>query len=163
MAPGITRRAGYVVVSMLLLLALAAAQAPAAPPEASVRSVIEQFEQGLAARDLAKIDPLMAEDMVAFENGHRNDGWADFRDHHLVPEMKEPMPPFKTELVRVVATPQMGWGYAKTTMTLTRKDGSKVEATLWSVYVVEKRGENWKIVVLDWSFHVPRPSPPAKS
>jgi hypothetical protein len=48
-------------------------------------------------------------------------------------------------------------------MTLIRKDGSKAEATLWSLYVVEKRGEDWKIVVLDWSFYVPRPPAPAKS
>ena len=151
------------VLAMLLFLSPAAAQSAAASPEANVRRVIERFEQGLAARDLSKIEPLMAADLVAFENGHRNDGWADFRDHHLVPEMKEPMPPSKAELVRLVATPKMGWGYTKTTMTLTRKDESKVEATLWSVYVVEKRGEEWKIVVLDWSFYVPRPSTPAKS
>ena len=150
------------VSAAFIAIGSAAAQAPAASPEASVRSVIEQFEQGLAARDLSKIEPLMAADLVAFENGHRNDGWVDFRDHHLVPEMKEPMPPSKAELVRLVATPQMGWGYTRTTMTLTRKDGSKVEVTLWSVYVVEKRAEEWKIVVLDWSFHVPRPSSPAK-
>lgn len=124
--------------------------------EAEVRAAIEQFERGLAERDLAKIEPLMAEDMVAFENGHRNDSWADFRDHHLVPEMKEPAPPMKSELVRLVTTPQMGWGYTKTSMTLTRKSGEKVEATLWSVYVLEKREGRWKIVMLDWSFYVPR-------
>jgi ketosteroid isomerase-like protein len=128
-----------------------------------VRKVIEQFEQGLAERNLAKIEPLMAQDMVAFENGHRNDGWADFRDNHLVPEMQEPAPPMKSEFVRVTATPQMGWGYTKTTMTLTRKGGEKVEAVLWSMYVLEKREGAWKIVALDWSFYVPRPSPPAKS
>ncbi|HXE90827.1 MAG TPA: nuclear transport factor 2 family protein [Terriglobales bacterium] len=127
-------------------------------PEPEVRAVIEQFERGLAERDLAKIEPLMAEDLVAFENGHRNDGWADFRDHHLVPEMKEPAPPMKSELVRLAGTPQMGWGYTRTTMTLTRKSGEKVEATLWSVYVLEKRGGGWKIVALDWSFWAPRPS-----
>ncbi len=151
-----------VVLAMLLFLSPAAAQSAAVSPEANVRRVIEQFEQGVAARDLSKIEPLMAQDMVAFENGHRNDGWADFRDNHLVPEMKEPAPPSKSEFVRVAATPQMGWGYTRTTMTLTLKGGEKVEATLWSVYVVEKRGEDWKITVLDWSFLVPRPTPPAK-
>lgn len=150
------------LVMATMVLGLVALYAQGMGPEAKVRAVIEQFEQGLAERNLAKIEPLMASDMVAFENGHRNDGWADFRDNHLVPEMKEPVPPSKAELVRLVATPQMGWGYTKTTLTLTRKGGEKVEATLWSVYVVEKRAEDWKIVVLDWSFHVPRPSPQAK-
>jgi ketosteroid isomerase-like protein len=149
--------------TVLLVLSSAAAQSPAASPEANVRRVIEQFEQGVAARDLSKIEPLMAQDMVAFENGHRNDGWADFRDNHLVPEMQEPAPPMKSEFVRMAATQEMGWGYTKTTMTLTRKGGEKVEAVLWSMYVLEKREGAWKIVALDWSFYVPRPSPPAKS
>ncbi|MGH9603277.1 MAG: nuclear transport factor 2 family protein, partial [Terriglobales bacterium] len=158
----IAMRVFGVAFTMLLILPSAVAQSAALSPEANLRRVIEQFEQGLVARNLAKIEPLMAADLVAFENGHRNDGWADFRDNHLVPEMKEPMPPSKAELVRLVATPKMGWGYTKTTMTLTRKGGEKVEATLWSVYVVEKRGKEWKIVVLDWSFYVPRASAPAK-
>lgn len=144
------------LVMATMVLGLMPLYAQGMRPEAEVRAVIEQFEQGLAARDLARLEPLMADDMVALENGHRNDSWADFRDNHLVPEMKEPAQPMKSELVRVTATPQMGWGYTKTTMTLTRKSGEKVEATLWSLYVVEKRGDDWKIVALDWSFYVPR-------
>jgi ketosteroid isomerase-like protein len=50
----------------------------------------------------------------------------------------------------------MGWAYRRTDLTLTRKTGEKVEALLWAVYVLEKRGGQWKIVLLDWSLHVPR-------
>lgn len=150
-------------ILVVAVLSMSVLAWPEEGPKAEVRAVIEQFERGLAERDLAKIEPLMAEDMVAFENGHRNDSWADFRDHHLVPEMKEPAPPMKGELVRLVATPQMGWGYTKTSMTLTRKSGEKVEATLWSVYALERREGKWRIVMLDWSFYVPPEKPPATS
>ena len=126
--------------------------------EAEVKRVVQQFEEGLTKRDLPKIEPLVAPDMVALENGHRNDGWADFRDNHLVPEMKEPAPPSKSEIVRVKATPQMGWAYTKTEMTLTRKTGEKANALLWSVYMLEKRESQWKIVLLDWSLRVQRPA-----
>jgi ketosteroid isomerase-like protein len=143
---------------VILALALGLAAFQTQSPEDDVLSVIQRFEQGLAARDLSKIEPLMAANMVAFENGHRNDGWQDFRDNHLVPEMKEPAPPMKSELVLISVTPGMAWGYTKTTMTLTRKNGEKVGATLWSVYVLEKREGNWKIAMLDWSFKVPPPA-----
>jgi len=146
------------VVLLALALGLAGSQAQSPSPEDDVRSVIERFEQGLAARDLSKIEPLMAADMVAFENGHRNDGWQDFRDNHLVPEMKEPAPPMNSRLVHISLTPGMAWGYTKTTMTLTRKNGERVEATLWSVYVLEKREDKWKIAMLDWSFKAPPPA-----
>ena len=147
------------IAGVLASLSMAAlAQGADSSPTTEVRRVIQEFEQAIAARNLAKVEPLVATDIVVFENGGRNDGWTDFRDNHLVPEMKEPAPPSKTELVRVVATPQMGWGYSKTDMTLTRSSGETVEALLWSTYVVEKRGEAWKIVMLDWSFKAPRPS-----
>ncbi len=35
-------------------------------------------------------------------------------------ELREPAPPSKSELVKVVATPEMGWGYTRTDLTLTR-------------------------------------------
>lgn len=139
------------LVPVIVLLVCAAAVAQNQDPSAEIRRTVEQFEAGLKQRDLARIEAVVAPDMVAFENGHRNDTWADFRDHHLVPEMKEPAPPSQTELVRVSATAEMGWAYTRTTMTLTRRSGEKVEGVLWSVYVLEKRGGEWKIVVLDWS------------
>lgn len=137
----------------LFLVACAQAQPT---PEQEVRSIVQSFEQALKERDLARIENLVAEDMVALENGYRNDGWKDFRDNHLIPEMKEPAPPSRTEVIKVVATPQMGWAYSRTDLTLTRKGGEKMEALLWSVYVLEKRDGQWKVVLLDWSMHVPR-------
>jgi ketosteroid isomerase-like protein len=122
--------------------------------EAAIRSVIAQFEEGLHARDLKRIEAVVADDLVVLENGHRNDGWQDFRDHHLIPEMKEPAHPQKTETIKVRATPQMGWGYTKILTPITRKSGEKATVELWSAYVVEKRESGWKIVLLDWSIRV---------
>lgn len=144
-----------------VLLAISASllhstDAPVAPEE-QVRAVIQQFEQGLRDRDLAKIESVVADDMVALENGHRNDGWKDFRDNHLLPEMKEPAPPSRSEIIKVTAGSEMAWGYTKTEMELTRRTGEKANATLWSVYVLEKRNAKWKIVMLDWSMRVLRP------
>ena len=145
---------GMMVGTLVLALGLAAFQVPSPSPEDEVRSVIQRFEQGLAARDVTKIEPLVASDLVVLENGGRNDGWVDFRDNHLIPEFAEPAPPSKTEIVKITATPRMGWGYTRTDMTVTRRNGQKAEAVLWSVYVVEKRDEGWKLVLLDWSFKV---------
>ena len=142
------------VGTLVLALGLAAFQTPSPSPEDEVRSVIQRFEQGLAARDVSKIESLVAPDLVVLENGGRNDGWVDFRDNHLIPEFAEPAPPSKTEIVKITATPQMGWGYTRTDMTVTRRNGQKAEAVLWSLYVVEKRAEGWKLVLLDWSFKV---------
>lgn len=138
-----------------------AAQTTTRGNDEAVRKVILQFEEGVKNRDLTKIEPLMADDLVAIENGHRNDGWADFRDHHLVPEMKEPAPEMKAEIMRVKATSQMGWGYTRNEWNTTRKNGETVTIQLWSTYIVGKRGKEWKIVLLDWSIRSFKPTPPA--
>lgn len=147
-------------LSLFLILMVTAA--PFSPgqntPEAEVRSVVEHFRQALQQRDVKAIEPLVAKDLVVLENGHRNDGWQDFRDNHLIPEMKEPAPPSKTELIKITATSTMGWAYTRTAMSLTRKNREKSDVELWSVYIVEKRGSEWKITLLDWSMRVQKPA-----
>lgn len=111
------------------------------------KMLVLKFRDALRARDVNAIEKLVSSDLVVFENGERNDGWADFRDNHLVPEMKEPSPEMKWEQVRFKETPQMAWGYTKDTFTNARG----IALVLWSVYTLEKRQEGWKIVALDWS------------
>ncbi len=156
-----TTRTGNItagLISILILGGLASAQAGGRDKEADVRKIIHQFEAGLNQRDLSKIEPLMAADLVALENGHRNDGWVDFRDHHLVPEMKQPAPESKTELVKIKVSKEMAWAYTKTEMQMTAKAGDPVSMMLWSTYILEKRGKEWKIVLLDWSLRRLKPA-----
>ncbi len=59
--------------------------------EAAVRAVLMQSANGFERGDLAMLNKVYANDesVTIFESGHANYGWADYRDHHLVPEMKE--------------------------------------------------------------------------
>jgi ketosteroid isomerase-like protein len=126
------------------------AQADASPEDAT-RDVVTRFERALQDHDVPAIAALVADDIVVFENGHRNVGWEDFRDNHLVPEMKEPKHPMKATPVKFRATPQMAWGYTRTELFVDPKKPGTVSHVLWSVYVLEPRPEGWKIVSLDWS------------
>jgi ketosteroid isomerase-like protein len=136
------------VTTLFLLMTLRCAWA--ASPASAARDIINQFQQGVAARDLAAVEKLVDPAIVVFENGHRNDGWPDFRDKHLKPEFEEPAPQSKWELVRIEATPEMAWGYTKQIVPVTRKSGEKLELLVWSVYVLRKT-TGWKIVSLSWS------------
>lgn len=135
----------------LLLVALATAVFAAGPDEAEVKSAIQQFQQALERHDVAAIEALVSPDVVVLENGHRNQGWADFRDNHLIPEFKEPPAPSKWEFVKVVTSSEMAWGYTKRTIDVTGKDGKHVGYLVWSAYVFQKVGPAWKLVLLDWS------------
>ncbi len=134
----------------LLLVALATTVFAAGPDEAGVKSVIQQFQQALERRDVAAIEAFVSPDVVVLENGHRNQGWADFRDNHLIPEFKEPAAPSKWEFVKVVTSSEMAWSYTKQTIDVTGKDGKHVSYLVWSAYVLQKAGSTWK-ALLDWS------------
>lgn len=138
------------IASIALILVMAAGMAAQSRPEADVRQVVDRFEQGLRERKLESIEKVVADDIVVFENGGRNNGWVDFRDHHLVPEMKEPALPSTTAFVRSSVKGDMAWAYTKTTINTVRR-GAKTEVVIWSAYVLERRNGAWKIVMLDWS------------
>jgi len=116
-----------------------------------VKGLIRQFHQALDRHDVATIEALVSADVVVLENGHRNDGWPDFRDHHLIPEFKEPAAPSTWEFVKVAASSAMAWGYTKQTINATGKDGKPAGYLVWSTYVFQKAGSAWKVVLLDWS------------
>ena len=126
-------------------------ESPATPADREPAAIVARFERALQGRDVPGIAELVADEIVVFENGHRNDGWTDFRDNHLIPEMKEAAPQVKSQLVKVVTTPGMAWAYTRTDIFQGREAGQKASHRLWSVYVLEKRGGTWKITMLDWS------------
>lgn len=147
---------------LLFLLLVTSVPVLAASPEAEVRAVIQSFQDALAERSVAKIEKLVAPELVALENGGRNDGWQYFRDHHLIPEFEHPMPPAKWEFIKVSAAPGMAWGYTRTVMKVGPPENQR-DILLWSVFVLERRQGEWKIVLLDWSLKTSRPAtaPPA--
>ena len=118
-------------------------------PETEVRDVITRFEAALEKHDLQAIEALVSTDIVVFENGHRNDGWRDFRDRHLLPEFRISRTPYKTGIVRIEATPSLAWGYSRMNRTYRTRNDDLPD--VWAMYVLRNNGTTWKIAVLDWS------------
>jgi len=122
---------------------------PARDAETEVRNVISRFEMALQQHDLQAIEELVSPDIVVFENGHRNDGWQDFRDHHLLPEFKVSSTPYRTEMVRIEATASLAWGYSRMNRAyIPKKDDTP---DVWTVYVLRRSDTGWKVTMLDWS------------
>lgn len=142
---------GRIWVALFLAAFSAALLAADDGETAGVKGVIQQFHQAIERHDVAAIGALVSADVVVLENGHRNDGWPDFRDNHLIPEFKEPASPSKWEFVKVAASSEMAWGYTKQTIGVTGKDGKPGGYLVWSTYILQKAGPTWKVVLLDWS------------
>lgn len=138
-----------IYVSMVALFAVAISLAQVSSPEVEVRKAISSFEAALQQKDLKKIEPLVSSDIVVFENGYRNDGWQDFRDHHLIPEFKESSSQYSTTIRRVEASPSLAWGYSSMKRVVVQKKDAQPD--VWTSYVLQKENGTWKIVMLSWS------------
>ena len=79
------------VVVFSLFATAASASASAQSPEEQVSRVVEALATLSVAKDLAGLDTLYAPDsgVRVIEGAGVNKGWADYRDHHLGPELKE--------------------------------------------------------------------------
>jgi uncharacterized protein (TIGR02246 family) len=136
--------------------------------EKAVRDVLTQEAAAVEKGDLAALDRLWANDesVTVFESGHANYGWADYRNNHLAPELKE----FKNTKyafsdLKVKVDGKTAWATFKYTLSAdigTRRIDSGGLATA----ILEKRDGNWRIV--HWHSSAPRrqpsPSPtPAKN
>jgi hypothetical protein len=77
-----------VVLAILPIMPLRLRAQVSPAPETEVREVVTRFEAALQKHDLQAVEALVSPDIVVFENGHRNDGWQDFREPHLLPEFK---------------------------------------------------------------------------
>ena len=71
------------------LLALAPNAAAADDGEAEVRAFVTRLDAAISSKDLDKIAVFYDKDVTIYEGDGVNVGWADYRDNHLGPELKE--------------------------------------------------------------------------
>jgi ketosteroid isomerase-like protein len=131
--------------------------------EAAVRDVLLRSASSFAKNDIAEATKVWANDesLTIFESGHANYGWADYRDHHLVPEMGE-MKNTKYEFsdIKIHLAGNTAWATLKYTISADVMDNGKprhVDGGGLGTAVLEKRDGQWRIV--HWHSSAPRRAP----
>ncbi len=77
-------------LALLFALTLCfAARVPAADETADIQRFITAYDEAFNAKSMDRLAALYHPDVTIFEGGGVNQGWADYRDHHLGPEMVE--------------------------------------------------------------------------
>ncbi|MCA1623646.1 MAG: nuclear transport factor 2 family protein [Acidobacteria bacterium] len=127
--------------------------------EKAVIEVLTKNTTAFERNDLATLDKIWANDeaVTVFENGHANYGWADYRNNHLAPEMKEfKNTKYTSSDVKVKIDGKTAWATFK--YTLAAAVGTrKIESGGLGTAVLEKRGGRWQIV--HWHSSAPRRAP----
>ena len=158
---------GRIVVTLAVPIALIAGAAFALSTrarahdddEAAVRNVLVESAAAFERSDLAALEKLWAgdESVTVFESGHANYGWADYRDHHLVPEMKElKNTKYSLSDVRVKVSGKTAWATFKYTISA-EVEGRHIDSGGLGTAVLEERQGRWQIV--HWHSSAPRRAP----
>src|SRR6266508_2647747 len=80
------RRCLIVIAASFVVATSASAQAPS--DEAAIVTWLQSFDRALVAKDLDKLAAFYHPDVTIFAGGGVNNGWVDYRNHHLGPELK---------------------------------------------------------------------------
>ncbi|HYJ89657.1 MAG TPA: nuclear transport factor 2 family protein [Pyrinomonadaceae bacterium] len=154
---------GLVAATLAVTVGFKKLEAAQDPTEA-VRELLARSTTAFERGDMAAMEKTWANDesVTVFESGHANYGWTDYRDHHLGPEMKE-MKNTKYTLsdMKVKVSGNSAWATFK--YAISADIGSRhVDGAGLGTAVLEKRGEDWRIV--HWHSSAPRRAPtPAAS
>jgi ketosteroid isomerase-like protein len=156
-----------IVATISLLLMCGAMPASAqqtrrsAGPDDGARRTIEALFRAVEQKDLAALDTLYAGDrLTVIEGAGINRGWADYRDHHLAPELKEFTDfRYRTADIEVELHGDMAWAIFR--YTLQAKMGERtLDMVGRGTAVLEQRGDRWVIRHTHTSNRARRPSDP---
>lgn len=125
-------------------------QVPALPEP--VTAVVRAYHAAMEARSVEKLAAVFDPELFLFEGTHQNSGWADYRDNHIGPEMRE-WSEFKVVETRVadgVAAADIA--YVSTLSTYRIVSGGKpVRIAAAESFVLVRRDGGWKIRHLHYS------------
>jgi ketosteroid isomerase-like protein len=129
------------------------------PDEAVVREVLLKSAIAFEKNDVELVTKVWANDesVTVFDSGHANYGWVDYRDHHLLPEMKQ-MKNTKYTLSEIKLKVSGTTAWATFKYAISADMGTRhVDSSGLGPVVLEKRGDEWRIV--HWHSSAPRRAP----
>ncbi|MBI3568871.1 MAG: nuclear transport factor 2 family protein [Gemmatimonadetes bacterium] len=145
----------------------AAPAAPAAPAAtvaetANVAAVLRAVFRAAERGDLAALDTLYAGDsLTIIEGAGINRGWADYRDHHLGPELKE-MKNLRYQPSDLEVHVVQGTAWVLFTYTLKADVNERAADSVGrGTAVLERRGTRWVVRHMQTGGRARRPTDPA--
>lgn len=119
------------------------------PPEADtarVRKAIEAFALAFQTGDLAPLDTIYHESVTVYEDGRLDQGWLEYRDQHLLPEIAAlTQRQLQFEDITVRLSGVTAWATCRYTLQALR-DGEPVLARGLRTMIFRKVAGRWRLV-----------------
>lgn len=117
-----------------------------AKPEMHVLKAVADYRAALEARSVEKLEAIVDPGLLVLEGIHKNVGWADYRDNHIGPEMKE-WTGFKVQdpkVLEVAVHGDLAYVVQEATVTISLPEKNVVLASAETI-VLKKGPAGWKI------------------
>jgi uncharacterized protein YcnI len=114
---------------------------------AAIEAWLKGYDAAFMAKDLEKLATFYHPDVTVYEGGGINNGWADYRDHHLGPELKafEGLQ-FGHRAITVSILPGGQSAYVRSEYFLKAKMATReIDSSGLATYVLIKGADGWKI------------------
>ncbi len=147
--------------------AAAGSDAGTAADTGTVRAVIQAVFKAAERQDIAALDTLYAGDsLTVIEGAGINRGWADYRDHHLVPELREMKGlEYQPEEIVVHIRGDMAWALFRYTL-VAQSEGRTADVIGRGTAILERqytpRGRRWVVRHIHTSGRARRPADPPR-
>jgi ketosteroid isomerase-like protein len=128
----------------------------------AIETWLKGYDAAFNAKDLEKLAAFYHADVTIYEGGGINNGWADYRDNHLGPELKQLQnPQFAHSDLKVTPLAGGNAAYATARYTLKAQMGDRaVDSAGLATYVLVKDASGaWKIRHSHTSSRARRPTP----
>lgn len=139
-------RNGYKLMGVMAFAVAATAVFAASSEEAAVRKVLADYRTAMEERSVAKLAAVVSEELLVLEGTHKNDGWADYRDNHIGPEMAE-WKEFRVsgpKLAKLEVGADLAYAVQEATFTIVDAKGPVVMLGAETL-VLGKEPKGWKI------------------
>ena len=145
---------------MLISLACVLVAAPA-----PIAAVVQAYQAAMEARSVDKLALVFDPDLVVLEGTHKNVGWADYRDNHIGPEMRE-WSGFKVLESRItdsVVEGALAFVVVESHYRISTPQGPAVTVAAAETLVLKRTGGQWRVRHLHYSSKKlePKPADPA--
>lgn len=137
---------GCRLLGVLAFVVAATAALAVSSEESAIRKVLADYRTAMEERSVAKLAEVVSDDLLVLEGTHKNDGWADYRDKHIGPEMAE-WKEFKVsapKLTRLEIKGDMAYAVQEATYTIVEAKGTVVMLGAETL-VLGKEAKGWRI------------------
>ena len=121
-------------------------------PDQAIHKVLAEYRAAFEARNTDKLAEVVDKDLLVLEGTAKNVGWADYRDSHIGPEMKEWESLSYADPVAVdwQIEGDLGWAAVQSTVTIV-SGGKPMTIDAAETFVLRRSAGRWLIRHIHWS------------